>query len=106
MGVYDYALACERKEGFENIVFQVRRRLLQFIKKECGWGVRMMNEGESEFADAVEPVGMCDPLDVEFLADVDVRAEGRSGLVELVEDDAVVDPADPGLFLSDRMDIE
>ena len=41
----------------------------------------MMDKGEREFADAIEPVGVGDPLDIEFLTDVDVRAKGGCGMV-------------------------
>ena len=106
MGVNDDTLAGEGEEGFEDIVFEVGGRLLEIIQKEGRRSIWMMDKRQSELADAVEPIGMRDPLDIEFLTDVRMRAKCGRGVVELIEDDAVVNAADAGFALGNRVYIK
>jgi len=104
--VDDDALAGEREEWLKDIILQVSRWLSQFIQEECGRCIGVVYKGKGEFADAVEPVGMCNPLDIEVLADIEVRTEGGGGLVELVENDSIIDAPHACFALGDGVDIE
>jgi hypothetical protein len=102
LGVNDDTLAGEGEEGFEDIVPEVGGRLLEIIQKEGRRSIWMMDKRKSELADAVEPIGMGDTLDIEFLTDVRMRAKCSCGVVELIEDDAVVNASDAGFALGNR----
>ncbi len=66
----------------------------------------MADKGQREFAHAIEPVGVGHPLYVEILPDVDIIIpQPGGGGVQLVEDQAVVDATDMGLFARGRMEV-
>ena len=66
----------------------------------------MADERQGEFADPVEPVGMSYPLDVEILADIDMGSQVGRCAVQFIENDPVVNPADPCLTFGRRIEIK
>lgn len=58
----------------------------------------MTNKGQGEFADAIEPAGVCHPFHVQVLTDVDMWTDPVCCAMQLVEDEPVIDPFYQCLF--------
>src|SRR5437667_10971956 len=87
--------ARERVERLQNIILDLFGRR-KFIRKKCRRRVRRFDERQRMLADPVIPIRMRDPRDLELVLETKLYFQIVTAR-ELVKDDAVIDPLDPGL---------